>query len=305
MRITDLTARLNLSLCSVLAFFTSALAASPGESDPGPERKSPFSAITVFGDSLSDTGRTFRAIGIPPPPYFNGRVSNGPIWVEYLAPALRLAYDPLDNFAWAGANTGRTNVYGGLPGMLDELDEYLACLRHKADKKALYIVWGGANDFIRILGGGQDPNIVIPAAVFNLVSIVTRLEAAGAENIVVIDLPDMGLTPRARAAGPAVAAQATALSAMFNTLLDQALDQLDFPVVRVSSFALLNTIVAAPAAYGFTNVTSPGILNLANASTYLFWDDVHASTRMHALLAGAVFDAVAGAGLLKQLLKHP
>lgn len=287
------------------SFAALAPAALTAKDDTHPERKPPVSGITVIGDSLSDTGRTFAAIGIPPAPYFNGRTSNGPLWVEYLAPRLRLAYDPLDNFSWAGANTGRRNVFTGLPGMLDETDEFLGLLRHKADKKALYVVFGGSNDFIRILVGGEDPMIVIPEAVANLVRIVTTLEAAGADHIVVVDLPDIGLTPRARLAGPAVAAGATFLSATFNGLLDQALDGLSFPVIRVSSFQLLNAMVANPAAFGLTNVTGQGIADIANADTYLFWDDIHPTTRAHRYLAGAVFDALEAAGLLKQLLKHP
>jgi phospholipase/lecithinase/hemolysin len=271
-----------------------------------PDRKPPFSGVTILGDSLSDTGRTFRAIGIPPFPYYNGRVSNGPVWAEYLAPRLRLAYDPLDNFAWAGANTGRTNVYTGLPGMLDQLDELLPAFPRRLDQKALYVVFGGSNDFIRILAAGENPMVVIPEAVGNLVQSVRRLKAAGADEIVVVDLPDIGLTPRARAAGPAVAAGATLLSAQFNQLLNGALDRLGFPVVRVSAFALINAMVANPAAYGFTNVTTPGIMNFpAPADTYLFWDDIHPTTRAHRHLSDAIFNALAEAGLLKQLLKHP
>jgi len=281
--------------------------ANPGNPDQ-PDRKAPFSGVTIIGDSLSDTGRAYAAIGIPPFPYFNGRVSNGPIWAEYLAPRLRLAYNPLDNFSWAGANTGRLNVYPQLvgTGMLDQLDELLPAFPRRLDKKALYVVFGGSNDFIRILVGGENPMVVVPEAVGNLLQIVRRLKAAGADDIVVVDLPDIGLTPRARMAGPAVSAGATLLSLQFNQLLNGALDQLDFPVVRVSAFALINAMVANPAAYGFTNVTTPGILNFpAPADTHLFWDDIHPTTRAHRYVADAVFNALANAGLMKQLLKHP
>ena len=41
--------------------------------------------IVAFGDSLIDTGNVFAATGNPPAPYFDGRYSNGSIWVEYLA----------------------------------------------------------------------------------------------------------------------------------------------------------------------------------------------------------------------------
>ena len=290
-------------VCAFAAFAPARLAAENPTDNP--VRNPPFSGITVIGDSLSDTGRTFSVIGIPPAPYFNGRTSNGPLWIERLAPALRLTYQPLDNFSWAGANTGRTNVFPGLPGMLDELDEFVASLRHKADKKALYVVWGGSNDFFRILANGEDPNVVIPEAVRNLKNIVLTLRAAGADNIVVVDLPNIGLLPRARAAGPLVAAGATFLSVTFNSMLTTALNSLDFPVVRVSSFNLLNAMFNNPSAYGFTNVTGMGITDIANAETYLFWDDVHPTTRAHRHVADAVFHALEAAGLIKQLLKHP
>ncbi|MEM7066412.1 MAG: SGNH/GDSL hydrolase family protein [Cyanobacteria bacterium P01_B01_bin.77] len=67
-----------------------------------------FSKLYVFGDSLSDAGNVFNAtlavndlpvapgIVVPPvsppdPPYFQGRNSNGPVWVEYLADGLELS----------------------------------------------------------------------------------------------------------------------------------------------------------------------------------------------------------------------
>lgn len=284
-----------------LALLSPARAAQPAE--PGKsEGKAPFSAIHVLGDSLSDTGRTFGVIGVPPFPYYQGRFSNGPVWIEHLAPRLRLPYSPLDNFSWGGANTGRRNVFTGLPGMLDELDELLASARHRLDHKSLYVVFGGSNDFLRILAAGEDPNVVIPQAVNNVITIVRALKAAGADDIVVVDLPNIGLTPRARAGGPAVAAGATYLSTVFNSLLGGALDGLGFPVVRVSAFHLLNDIVAHPGAYGFDDVTTPGILAYpAPADRFLFWDDIHPTAQGHRCISDAVLAALADAGLLKKL----
>jgi outer membrane lipase/esterase len=132
----------------------------------------------------------------------------------------------------------------------------------------------------------------------NLVKIVDTLQKAGAEHIVVVDLPDIGRTPRARAGGPASAQGATQLSQMFNALLNQSLDTLPHRVVRVSMFDLLNDMTVHPHKYGFSDVSSPGIFNLAQADTHLFWDDVHPTTRTHQHVADAVFHALARAGLL-------
>ncbi|MEM7794075.1 MAG: SGNH/GDSL hydrolase family protein [Cyanobacteria bacterium P01_C01_bin.118] len=69
---------------------------------------STISKLYVFGDSLSDAGNVFNAttavselppipgvvlppVSPPSPPYFEGRNSNGPVWVEYLADKLNLS----------------------------------------------------------------------------------------------------------------------------------------------------------------------------------------------------------------------
>ncbi|MHC5830296.1 MAG: SGNH/GDSL hydrolase family protein, partial [Nostoc sp.] len=55
-----------------------------------------FDQLYVFGDSLSDTGNIYNATyatGKPypaSPPYFEGRFSDGPIWVDYLGDQLGL-----------------------------------------------------------------------------------------------------------------------------------------------------------------------------------------------------------------------
>jgi hypothetical protein len=38
--------------------------------------------LVVFGDSLSDNGNTFAAVGLPKPPYYKGRWTNGLNWVD-------------------------------------------------------------------------------------------------------------------------------------------------------------------------------------------------------------------------------
>ncbi len=94
-------------------------------------RADSFSAVFVYGDSLSDNGNLHSAVGLPPPPYYNGRFSNGPVAVEQLAAQL---VAPLFDFAWGGATTGVGNGGDGgsqtslgflhLPGMLSELAAY-------------------------------------------------------------------------------------------------------------------------------------------------------------------------------------
>ena len=69
-----------------------------------------FSAVFVYGDSLSDNGNLFAATGFPPAPYFDGRFSNGPVAAEQLAALLGVS---TVDFAWGGATTGLGNQADG------------------------------------------------------------------------------------------------------------------------------------------------------------------------------------------------
>jgi phospholipase/lecithinase/hemolysin len=44
-----------------------------------------YQNLVVFGDSLSDNGNTFSVVGLPKPPYYMGRWTNGPNWVDYFS----------------------------------------------------------------------------------------------------------------------------------------------------------------------------------------------------------------------------
>jgi phospholipase/lecithinase/hemolysin len=81
-----------LFLCLLFPFSTSAFA---------------YSQIVAFGDSLSDNGNMFAltegtVYETPSPPYYEGRFSNGPVWVDYLAQDLGI---DLVNMAYGGART--------------------------------------------------------------------------------------------------------------------------------------------------------------------------------------------------------
>ena len=89
----------------------------------------PFSSLYVFGDSLSEMGNVFAATHhlIPSdPPYFRGRFSKGPVWVEHLAEQLGLPLianggDPTviqgNNFAAGGADRRRQWVEAAAAGL--------------------------------------------------------------------------------------------------------------------------------------------------------------------------------------------
>ncbi len=260
---------------------------------------SPYTSVVVYGDSLSDNGNLYAAAALPGPPYYNGRRSDGPVAVEQLASLLGA---PLVDFAWIGATTGTGN-YGdggtvttmglsGLPGMTTVFNATMGGLAPFVTN-GLFVVWGGPNDVLAPSpADGGDPANIIARAVANEMAIVFGLQGLGATHILVPGMPDLGLTPDFLAKGPLAAAQASAFTDAFNMVLEASLPA---GVFYYDTAALMRAVVADPAAYGLTNVTSPcfdGIAVCANADQYLFFDGFHPTTAADALLAAAFASAV-------------
>ncbi len=238
--------------------------------------------VVVFGDSLSDNGNAAivaAQLGIPFP-----LLSNGPLWIDQLAGKLSLP-DPQPflagtggtNYAVATAQTGSN----GLSGVTDQLAAFALAHPGGAPADALYTLWAGAND---IFNGG---NPVMAAD--NIFNNILSLAAGGGKYFLWLNLPDLGLTPRAIAAGQTVPANLA--SGAFNTEWAVDLGKLQAQgvnVIGVNVEALFTQIIAHPADFGFDNVTDPGQGTLT-PNSHLFWDDEHPTTAGHALVANLAF----------------
>lgn len=251
----------------------------------------PYSEIYLFGDSLSDTGRLFAATNLPPAPYFEGRMSNGKLWIEELADTLNLTYNPDTNFAWAGATSGTTNLFGDdLPGLQQQLDSYLK--NHStADANALYVVWAGANDFSN---GVPD----ITNTINNIITVVSKLHQHGAKHILVPNLPPLDKTPRAITSGNS--AVLTPIITAFNNSLAQQLAAYDVIQVDIpTAFEMLKTPdVVTPPLGNLNNMTdacfdSNSFVTCQNPDEYFYWDDLHPTKVGHKAIALVFFAAIA------------
>jgi cholinesterase len=250
-----------------------------------------FSAVLVYGDSLSDNGNLFSAVGQPGPPYYMGRRSNGPVAVENTATLLG---SPLIDFAWIGATTGIGNYADSgtptssgtfsLPGMGVQFAATSGLISPAIASTALFVVWGGPNDFLSPSPLDTTPIEITDRAVADILAIVTGLKGLGVEHILVPGMPDLGLTPYFHSLGPAAAAGGSAITDYFNTMLVAGLPS---GVTFFDTAGLMRNIVANPSAFGFTNVTSQcfdGTTVCANPDQYLFFDDFHPTAAAHAIL---------------------
>jgi phospholipase/lecithinase/hemolysin len=253
-----------------------------------------ITGIVAFGDSLSDVGNISIATGgvSPGASYYHGHYSNGPIWLEYLANSLGIAA-PIPSlaggtdYAFGGAETGNGLSYINTPNIGMQINTYLAS--HAPLSTQLITIWGGANDFLN--GGVTNP--AVPVA--NLISEITTLAAAGGKQFLVPNLPMLGELPATNTSSVSGALNYLTLTfdSMLHTQLDQLQQQLGITIHQVDINAVFENIIADPGAYGLYNVTGQAILDPSyNGQGYLFWDDVHPTTEVQALIGAAAFATV-------------
>jgi outer membrane lipase/esterase len=276
-----------------------------------------YNRIIAFGDSLSDNGNLFKNTGFPPGPYFDGRFSNGPTWIELLSnPAksgnpgssMDTFWNPplFTGFPNTGGTTQNVNaavggaqtVSGFLPSVQTQINVFTAA-GGTFGPRDLVSIQGGANDIFNFFTSTPNPTQaqiagfgVTTAA--NEASNIGLAIADGAKTILVSNLPNIGATPNFNGS-PLTAAAGNLASVSYNTALNAATIQLaalnpKVNLVQMDWYAFSNVITANAAALGFTNITQPCFNSVtmtvcANPNSFTFWDGVHPTEAVHELLA--------------------
>ena len=257
--------------------------------------------LYVFGDSLSDMGTGFRITGgmYPPNPiYYQGRYSNGRVWVEYLAERLKLPSERVSNFAYGGATTGSSSL---VPGLLAQVQSFTQA-HQRPNPDALYVLWAGANDYLQ---GASSATIPVE----NLTGAIATLANVGAKKLLVANLPDLGQLPATRTS--ANSASLTALTQAHNQGLRRALKVLsqqhsDLKIATLDANTLYLKAITKKAAFGFTNVTIACVSGsgvCGNPAQFLFWDSIHPTTAAHQILGETAFEAIQDQGMVDSMLK--
>ena len=293
-----------------------------------------FSQIVIFGDSLSDTRNVYdrtdsKSGGTVKYPsgtynYSDGRWTNSSdtdpgsgvyvgVWHEQLArtflniPVATYSLGGGTNYAFGGATTNdgtheetvvSTDVFGDVTITIDDMgkqvDDYLAS--HTVDPNALYVVWGGGND---LFNDDSPENVTATAA--RAKTLMKQLANAGAQYIMVPNIPPLGLIPK-YATDPAKQASLSRAAAAYrdelSANLKDALTELTLAGLNPTLYpvdAWTNTIrvMTYPSRYGFTDIRSAVQNNSdANPDQYLFWDEKHPTTAGHYQTAKGANDAL-------------
>jgi phospholipase/lecithinase/hemolysin len=292
--------------------------------------------IVSFGDSLSDVG-TYAPIASV---VGGGRFTTNPgqVWTQdvaqYYGDTLTAAFT-IDithklsaqsglGYAEGGAtvatpanlNNFLTDVIGDVEMPVNQqVSSYLAT-HGSFNANQLVLVLAGANDVLRA-GALPAAAQTVRTAATTLALVVGQIVQNGATHVVVVNVPNIGLSPKGITSSDG-GANLTQLSQIFNDSLNAALQAngLQGRVIQIDSYTWLNQIVANFQANGFivsnTGVAcdpvktphatallcSPSTYVTANADqTYMFADDLHPATRLHALFAQFVEQQIAKSGL--------
>lgn len=273
----------------------------------------PLNNIVVFGDSLSDNGNLYEYMKhqLPQsPPYFEGRFSNGPVWIERLI-ASYFPNDPnshLQDYAVGGAgvsvNEEDDEVFFTLRR---EVNAYLLAHQDQASPNSLYIIWIGANNY---LGMPAEVEETLKNVNLGITNSIQRLVEKGAKHILVLNLPDLGTTPAAIEFDSRE--MMTYFSTQHNNALVKTVDYFKetYPEVEWLFFDMsshFNNVLEHASEYGFTNITNTcsnliideitkkSVLRMVASvkpklttdvcEGYLFFDLVHPTALAHKIMA--------------------
>ncbi|HEX7910890.1 MAG TPA: SGNH/GDSL hydrolase family protein [Paraburkholderia sp.] len=292
--------------------------------------------IVSFGDSLSDVG-TYAPIASV---VGGGRFTTNPgqVWTQdiaqYYGDTLTAAFtiglthqlSAQGGFGYAeGGSTVATpaNQYDFLSDVIGNIEmpvnqqvsSYLSA-HGSFNSGQLVLVWVGANDVLR---AGSPPTAVptVQTAATTLAQIVGQIVQSGATHVVVINVPNVGLSPKGIASSDG-GANLTQLSQLFNGTLNIALQTngLQSKVILIDSYTWVGQVIANFQANGFSVsntaqacsptktpdntslLCSPPTYVASNADqTYMFADDLHPTTHLHTLFAQFVEQQIAASGL--------
>ncbi len=276
-----------------------------------------YSQFFIFGDSLSDAGNT------PNPEPFNegGRFTNGKVWNEYLAEMLGMdvptkssnykegdtSADFATNFARGGAMTHHGTATMSVPSVRQQIkgklgNKDMGFVRYKQDFGAsdLVSLWGGANNLFfsgqtQIMGKFEEGGIRAAKEQGDSLCYLIYLKA---KHIIVFNLPDIGKTP-CYALSAEMAANASKFSKAYNATLAAYLDEVEeknpsVKITRIDMDAIFEMLYTEPEKHGFADYKNQLVKVLAadpkaDVGKYVFYDDVHPTTKTHKFIAEQVY----------------
>ena len=278
----------------------------------------------IFGDSLVDTGNSHSFSDLPPSPPYAERLSNGEIWVDFLAAEQdvnpTLYADVLTgtiptqgiNFAFAGATA--TDIGELIPSLNQQLGFYeeITTLQ-PPNPDALNIISFAGNDYLQALNLPIDITELPNQVTDNIANGVEFIYNQGGRDFLVLNMPDISQTPFANNLAlvvPGSGEQLQNLTIAHNFLLEEKLADLnslpDINIDVLDVYSLFNNVIANPEEFGFQNTSNSCLINFRtgfifdgvceNPDEFWFGDDVHPTTAAHEVIGDLALGNLGEAG---------
>ncbi|CAF2370157.1 unnamed protein product [Rotaria sp. Silwood2] len=256
----------------------------------------PFDTIVTFGDSNTDTGNVYNLTGhLWPlvPPYYQGRFTNGPVWIE------NIDVSNIANYAYGDATIDNDNLVIGftgpnktiVPSIRQQIVNYLTVTDiSKTDlSRTLHIIWAGGNEYL------IDPHLSSDTVITSLLTAIDDLLVVGIQHLIVINLPPLQSFPGAN--------QNQRLSTLINqhnNYLSSNLTQIqsDYTKVSIRTFDLYSSIteiLSNNSIYTLNkndkcwNIIDYRVISqCTNPNEYVFIDDYHFTSVIHQVIANNI-----------------
>ena len=265
-----------------------------------------FSEMIVFGDSTVDSGNLFIATGggVGGEPYFDGRFTNGQLWIEVLANQIGLpAPEPSlaggTNYAWGGAASGDNFSVFETPNVGLQIQDFLGD-RESLSGDELIIISAGANDIL------WEPPVPPARIAANIQQHIEILAAVGGRSFLVAGIAPYAQSPGFRGTPAQIRIARHTLNANRRvrenvSLLEQ---DLEITIYWFDWAGVVNQMLDSPADFELNNVTEaacpdcglgvpqPGAGDTLapNPENYLWWDIAHFTAGVHQVLGTAAAD---------------
>ncbi|KAI8079700.1 GDSL lipase/esterase [Gilbertella persicaria] len=253
-----------------------------------------FEQLVVYGDSVTDNGNVYRATNKTypaSPPYYQGRFSDGPVWLEYVSQYLSI---PVQDNGYGGATTNADDMTAirnnfTVPGFIQQVETI-----HVNTAETLYMVEIGGNDLIGLLYPGaffddHYPNYDIHRISDNLIQgIQLLINKYQAQDIVLMNIPSLDVFPGIE---QKLKKQAAQLVIDYNQLVKDKIQSIKGARIQIFDFyswvqqqmqkAKQYNMITDTACYDdVTSCNTPG--------NYFFWDTFHFETKVHKALSVSI-----------------
>ena len=175
---------------------------------------------------------------------------------------------------------------------------------YEQKEETLIIEWSGANDLVKV---NAEPSMEeVDKAIVDRVGNIKKLIAKGYRNFMIVNQPNLALSPRYQAKSMEEQDNAQNCSTHFNLKLRKACIQLaaDYPHCSIDAFdinTLFEHIYHNPQKYMIdkNKLRTPYISSkdfkkpsndLSPSTSYMFYDDIHPTADVHALMASYFYD---------------